>query len=163
LVQTWPLSMDQLPPMMDYNIRNGHTYMYFKDEPLYPFGYGLSYTTFDYSKLELSSKKLKSNGEITVRVTVRNTGKRMGDEVVQLYVKHLNSAVSRPLKEIKGFSRITLNPNESRIVEIPLKAETLAFWNVTRHKFVVEPDQVQIMVGTSSLDIKMKETIQVVE
>ena len=87
----------------------------------------------------------------------------MGDEVVQLYVKHLNSAVSRPLKEIKGFSRITLNPNESRIVEIPLKAETLAYWNVAQHKFVVEPDQVQIMVGTSSLDIKMKETIQVVE
>lgn len=160
LVQTWPKSMDQLPLMMDYNIRNGHTYMYFKGEPLYPFGYGLSYSTFDYSKLELSSKKLKSDGEIIVRVTVRNTGKRTGDEVVQLYVKHLNSTVDHPLKEIKGFKRITLKPNESKTVEIPLKAETLAYWNVSKHKFVVEEDKIQLTVGTSSLDTKLQETIQ---
>ena len=163
LVQTWPKSMDQLPAMMDYNIRNGHTYMYFKGEPLYPFGYGLSYTTFDYSKLKLSAEKLKTDGEITVSVTVWNTGKRSGDEVVQLYVKHLNSKVERPLKELKGFKRVTLKPNESRVVEIPLKAETLAYWNIAKHRFVVEPDQVQIMVGTSSSDIKLKETIQVAE
>jgi beta-glucosidase len=148
--------------MMDYNIRNGHTYMYFKGEPLYPFGFGRSYTTFSYSKLELSSKKLKSDGEITVRVTVRNTGKRTGDEVVQLYVKHLNSTVSRPLKEIKGFRRITLKPNESRIVEIPLKAEMLAFWDVAKHRFVVEEDKIQIIVGTSSADAGLQDTIQVI-
>ena len=163
LVQTWPKSMDQLPPMMDYNIRNGHTYMYFKGEPLYPFGYGLSYTTFEYSKLKLSSKKLRPDGEITVQMTVRNTGKRIGDEVVQLYVKHLNSRVERPLKEIKGFKRVTLQPNESRVVEIPLIAETLAYWNIAQHRFVVELDQIQILVGTSSSDIKLQETIQVLE
>lgn len=163
LVETWPKSMEQLPPMMDYNIRNGHTYLYFKGEPLYPFGYGLSYTTFAYSKMELSTKKLKSNGETIVRVSIKNTGKRTGDEVVQLYVKHLHSSVERPLKEIKGFKRITLKPNESRVVEIPLKAETLAYWNVAKHQFVVESDQIQIMVGASSADIKLQDKIQVVE
>jgi beta-glucosidase len=162
LVQTWPKSMDQLPPMMDYNIRNGHTYMYFKGEPLYPFGYGLSYTTFSYSNLEVSSHTLKSDGDITVRVTIQNSGNRIGDEVVQLYVKHLNSKIIRPLKEIKGFKRVTLKSSESKTVEIPLKAEILAYWNVNKHCFMVEEDKVQIMVGTSSSDIKLQDTIDVV-
>ena len=162
LVQTWPKSMDQLPPMMDYDIRNGHTYMYFKGEPLYPFGYGLSYTTFRYSNLEVSSNKLKSDGEITVRATIQNSGNRTGDEVVQLYVKHLNSTIDRPLKEIKGFKRVTLKPNESKTVEIPLKAETLAYWDVNKHRFVVEGDTIQIVVGASSSDTKLQETIDVV-
>ena len=162
LVQTWPRSLDQLPPMMEYDIRKGHTYMYFKDEPLYPFGYGLSYTTFRYSNLKVSSHKLKSDGKITVRVTIQNTGSRTGDEVVQLYVKHLNSKAGRPLKELKGFKRVTLTPNETKTVEIPLKAETLAYWDVNRHNFVVEEDKIQIMVGASSSDTKLQDTIYVV-
>ena len=162
LVQTWPKSMDQLPPMMEYDIRKGHTYMYFKGEPLYPFGFGLSYTTFSYSNLEVSSNKLKSDGEITVRVTIQNLGNRTGDEVVQLYVKHLNSTIDRPFKEIKGFKRVTIKPNESKTVEIPLKAEILAYWDINKHSFVVEEDKVQIMVGTSSSDTKLQETIEVV-
>ena len=162
LVQTWPKSMDQLPPMMDYNIRNGHTYMYFKSDPLYPFGFGLSYTTFSYTNIEISSKRLKSDGEITVRVTIQNSGNRIGDEVVQLYVKHLNSKVDRPLKEIKGFKRVTLASKENKIVEIPLKAEILAYWDVKKHCFKVEEDRIQIMVGTSSSDTKLQDTIDVV-
>src|SRR6185295_4035300 len=79
LVQTWPKSLDQLPPMMDYNIRNGRTYMYFKGDPLYPFGYGLSYTSFEYSKLKLSGSSVPANGAITVRFDVTNTGKRDGE------------------------------------------------------------------------------------
>ncbi len=161
-MQTWPKSLDQLPPMMDYNIRNGHTYMYFKREPLFPFGYGLSYTTFSYKDLEVSSHQLKSDGEVVVRVTIQNSGNRIGDEVVQVYVKHLNSDVERPLKEIKGFRRITLKPSESKTVKIPLKAETLAYWNIKKHCFVVEEDKVQIMIGTSSSDIKIQDTIDVV-
>jgi beta-glucosidase len=162
LVQTWPKSMDQLPPMMEYDIRKGHTYMYFKGEPLFPFGFGLSYTTFSYSNLKVSSIKLKSDGGIIVRVTIQNSGNRTGDEVVQLYVKHLNSKIDRPLKEIKGFKRVTLKPNESRIVEIPLKAEILAYWDVKKHCFMVEEDRIQIMVGTSSSDTRLRDTIDVV-
>jgi beta-glucosidase len=162
LVQTWPRSIKQLPDMMDYNIRDGRTYMYFKGKPLYPFGYGLSYTNFNYSGLKLSSKNLKSDGEIIINVNIKNTGKRTGDEVIQLYVKHLNSAVVRPLKELKGFKRITLLPNETKTVQIPLKAESLAYWDVNKHSFNVEEDKIKIMVGTSSQDLKLKKIIKVV-
>jgi len=85
LVQTWPKSLDQLPPIEDYNLRNGRTYMYFKGEPLYPFGHGLSFTSFSYSNVKLSSSTLKINATLTVKVQVRNSGKRAGEEVVQLY------------------------------------------------------------------------------
>jgi beta-glucosidase len=88
LVQTWPKSLDQVPAMMDYDIRHGRTYMYFKGDPLYPFGYGLSYTTFRYSKLRVSARQLAAKGNVTVSVDVTNTGTRQGDEVVELYVKH---------------------------------------------------------------------------
>ena len=161
LVQTWPRSLDQLPPMMDYNIRKGRTYMYFKGEPLYPFGYGLSYTTFKYSNLRTSSDAIPENGEIVVSVDIQNTGSCSGDEVVQMYVKHLDSKVERPIKELKGFKRITLQPNETETVQIPLKADSLAYWNVDTHRFVVENDKVKIMVGSSSADIKFEKTADV--
>lgn len=161
LVETWPKSLDQLPPMMDYNIRDGRTYMYFKGKPLYPFGYGLSYTTFEYSNLKTSLPALSRNGEVTVSVNVKNTGARAGDEVVQLYVKHLNSTVLRPIEELKGFKRVTLQPGEQKTVEIPLPAESLAYWNTTEHAFEVEPDKIQIMVGGSSSDIRLQKTVDV--
>jgi len=163
LIQTWPRSLDQLPNIMDYNIRNGRTYMYFKDEPLYPFGYGLSYTTFEYSNLNLSSERLRENSEILVRIDVTNTGNRAGDEVVQLYVKHLESKVERPQKELRGFKRITIQPNETITVVIPLKAETLAYWNEQEQRFIVEKGRVQLMVGTSSADVKLEKTISIIE
>lgn len=150
LVQTWPKSLDQLPSMMDYDIRHGRTYMYFKDEPLYPFGYGLSYTRFRYDHFRLSSPTLKEAMEIAVDVT--NTGDREGDEVVQLYVSHENSKVERPLKELKGFSRITLRPNETRTVHFRLSPKDLAYWNVSRHKWETEKDEVKVVVGGSSKD-----------
>jgi beta-glucosidase len=163
LVQTWPKAIEQLPAMLDYNIRNGRTYMYFKGEPLYPFGYGLSYTTFAYSNLRVSSNKLKSRGEISVSVDVRNTGKRAGDEVVQMYVKHLNSRFERPMKELRGFKRVTIKPSEIKTVTMPLKAETLAHWDEEQHRFVVEPEKISIMVGSSSADVKLERTVDVVE
>jgi beta-glucosidase len=161
LVQTWPKSLDQLPPMMDYNIRDGRTYMYFKGAPLYPFGYGLSYTSFKYDGLKTSEPKLKKDGKILVSVSVTNTGSREGDEVVQLYVKHLNSKVSRPNQELKGFQRVTLKPNETKLVSIPLDAGSLAYWDVKAHKFVVEKDKIQVMIGSSSADIKQQQVISV--
>lgn len=159
--QTWPRSLDQLPPMMDYNIRDGRTYMYFKGDPLYAFGYGLSYTTFQYSKLRVSSGRLAKNGSITVSVDITNTGRRPGDEVVQLYVQHLASKVDRPLKQLEGFQRISLKSGETRTVEIPLKGESLSHWNVQSASFDVESEPVRLMIGGSSIDNRLNTTLKV--
>jgi beta-glucosidase len=155
LVQTWPHSIEQLPPRLDYDLRNGRTYMYFKGDALYPFGFGLSYTTFAYSHLRLSADHLAPGGEITVSVDVTNTGARAGDEVVQLYVKHLHSTVARPKKELKGFKRITLQPGETQIVTLPLKADALAYWDTDLGGWQVEADRVRVLVGASSADIRL--------
>jgi beta-glucosidase len=161
LVQTWPKSLDQVPPMMDYNIRHGRTYMYFQGEPLYPFGYGLSYTSFKYSKLKLSASRLGPEGMLTVRVNVNNTGVRKGDEVVQLYVSHLNSKIERAKSELKGFQRIALQPKQSRTVTFNVKAADLAYWDEAQNKWVVEADQVRFAVGASSADLRLAKTISV--
>jgi beta-glucosidase len=161
LVRTWPKSVDQLPPSMDYNIRDGYTYMYFKGEPLYPFGFGLSYTTFKYSNLRTSSSELAKDGTVTVSVDMTNTGNRPGDAVVQMYVKHLGSKVARPMDELEGFKRVTVQPNETKTVEIPLKAATLAWWDQKLPGFRVEAESVRVMVGNSSSDIQASTTVKV--
>ena len=161
LTTTWPKSLDQLPAMMDYNIRDGRTYMYFKGDPLYPFGFGLSYTTFKFSNLKPSTTHLAKDGTLTVSVDVTNTGTRPGDEVVQLYVTHLKSKVSRPREELEGFKRVTLAPNETKTVQIPLPAASLAYWNDKQSRFVVESEPVKLMVGDSSADLKLNTTIQI--
>jgi beta-glucosidase len=161
LVETWPKSLDQLPPMMDYNIRDGKTYMYFKGEPLYPFGFGLSYTAFKYSNLKTSAPRVAKDGAITVSVDVTNTGSRPGDAVVQLYVKHLQSKVARPREELKGFQRVMIQPNETKTVQIPLKASTLAFWDEKLKNFRVESEPVSVMVGNSSADLQLGATVRV--
>jgi beta-glucosidase len=163
LVATWVKSLDDLPPMMDYDIRKGRTYMYFKGQPLYPFGFGLSYTTFEYSNLRTSADSVNASGEVTVSVDVKNTGTRAGDEVVQLYVKHVNSAVERPIKELRGFQRITLGPNETKTVQLPLKAAELTYWDAGKHAYVVEPGTIGIAVGASSADARLEKTISITE
>ena len=155
LVQTWPKSLNQLPPMMDYDIRHGRTYMYFRDTPLYPFGYGLSYTTFAYRDLQAST----SQGTVAVSVRVKNTGQRAGDEVVQLYVRHLNSAVSRPLKELADFTRIHLAPQEEKIVKLSIPAFRLAYWDAGADRWVTEKDQIEVTVGGSSTDARLRKTL----
>ena len=159
LVQTWPDSLSQLPPMMDYDIRHGRTYMYFKGKPLYPFGFGLSYTSFQFANFKTSANKLKNDGELTVSVDVTNTGSRTGDEVVQLYVQHIDSKVDRPNKELKGFQRITLKAGEKKTVTLPLKAENLAYWDTKLQKFVVEKDKIQLVIGNSSADNEGQQTV----
>jgi beta-glucosidase len=161
LVETWPKSTDQLPPRMDYNIRDGYTYMYFKGEPLYPFGFGLSYTTFRFSNLKTSSPRLTKDGTVTVSVDVTNTGSRSGDAVVQLYVKHLHSAVERPREELEGFQRVTVDAGQTKTVEIPLPASRLAFWDVKTKDFHVETEPVSLMVGDSSANLPLNTTIHV--
>jgi beta-glucosidase len=161
LVQTWPKSLDQLPPMMDYDIRHGRTHMYFKHKPLYPFGYGLSYTTFQYSGLKTSAPTLAKNGAVTVSVDVKNTGRRAGEEVIQLYVRRPNPPADRPGQELRGFKRVALEPGESKTVEMPLPASSLGHWDASRHCFVVEAGKLGLLVGASSADIRLKKTITV--
>jgi beta-glucosidase len=153
--------MDQLPPMMDYDIRNGRTYMYLSSKPLYAFGYGLSYTKFAYSNLRVSSPHLAKDGSVTVSVDVKNTGARDGDEVVQLYVAHIGSKVARPLEELKGFRRVMIRAGETKTVAIPLKASLLAYWD--GKGFAVENDSVELRVGGSSDAITLRKQIKVGE
>jgi beta-glucosidase len=155
LISTWPSSMRQLPPMMDYDIRHGHTYMYFKGKPLYPFGYGLSYTSFKYANLRTSNPALAAGGTVTVDVDVTNTGKRAGDTVVQLYVSYPGSKVARPKQALAGFERVRLQPGASQTIHIPLKASQLAYWDTARGAPVLEAGQVKLSVGASSADLKL--------
>jgi beta-glucosidase len=161
LVATWPKSLDQLPPMMDYNIRHGRTYMYFKGDPLYPFGFGLSYTTFKLSNLKTSSSHVANDGTVSISVDVTNTGARAGDEVVQLYVKYPGSKVERPRQQLAGFSRVTVQPNETKTVVIALPASRLAYWDSNRHAFQVETGTVGLMIGDSSANIALTGTLRV--
>jgi beta-glucosidase len=161
LTQTWVKDEAELPPMMDYNVRHGRTYMYAKAKPLYAFGYGLSYTTFAYSGLKVSKTQLGVGETATVSVSVKNVGTRAGDEVVQMYVAHEGSRVERPAEELKGFVRVSLRPGESRMVTMPLAAKDLAYWDEGAKKFVVEKDKVEVRVGASSEDVRLKTVVEV--
>jgi beta-glucosidase len=119
--------------------------------PLFPFGYGLSYTQFRISDLQLSAPRIQTDGSLTVSVAVENAGKRAGDEVVQLYIRDMAASVTRPVKELKGFQRVTLRPGEKRRIEFRLTREHLGFYN-REMRFVVEPGEFKVMVGTSSAD-----------
>ncbi len=152
LVATWPASLGQLPPLTDYDIRDGHTYMYFKGEPLFPFGYGLSYTTFRYANLRVGASQLRPGGVATVKVDVTDTGARAGDEVVQVYVKHMRSKAPRPAAELKAFRRVALRPGETNTVELPLASDALRYWDEAAGRWVLENDQVEICAGPSSAD-----------
>jgi beta-glucosidase len=119
--------------------------------PLFPFGYGLSYTQFRLSNLQTSAKTIRPDGRLTVNVEVENTGPRTGDEVVELYMRDVAASVTRPVKELKGFQRVTLRAGEKRRLEFTLTPELLGFYN-REMQFVVEPGDFQLMVGTSSAD-----------
>ena len=154
-------SADQLSPMTEYDITKGMTYMYFTGKPVYTFGHGLSYTTFQYSNLNVSPKRISGSGQVTVRVDVRNAGKRAGDEVVQLYVHDVQASVKRPAKELRGFERISLKPGEKKTVTFTLPAEKLAFYDVRKKAFAVEPGAFEAMAAASSDDIREKRPFEV--
>jgi beta-glucosidase len=151
--QTWVRDITDLPPIMDYNIRNGRTYMYFKGEPLYPFGYGLSYTRFEYGSLKVEKAFRDS---VNVEFILKNTGKLDGEEVVQLYVEYPASKVERPGRQLAGFARVMVPAGESVKVTLCLKAENLAYWDAEKDMFVTEEGPVNLLVGSSSADIKLK-------
>lgn len=158
---TWPQSLEQLPAMMDYNIRDGRTYMYFRGTPLFPFGFGESYSTFAYSRFHVSAPALRSGGEVVVRFTVTNKSEREGDEVAQMYVQHLDSRISRPKLELAGFKRISVPPGESRTVSLPLTARSLMYWNTRTSSWALERDRVRIEIGASSADVRLSGIVTV--
>jgi beta-glucosidase len=128
--------------------------------PLFPFGYGLSYTQFRLSNLQLSTQAIRPDGTLTVGVDVENTGKRAGDEVVQFYIRDIAASVTRPVKELKGFERITLQPGEKRHLTFTLGPKELGFHNRDM-RFVVEPGTFNVTIGTSSDDDRLKSSFEV--
>ena len=158
LTITVPKSAGQLP--MYYNFKPGaqiNEYLSQDNKPLYHFGYGLSYTKFRFDNLRLEKAKIKLNGSTKVKIDVSNTGKKAGDEIVQMYIRDKVSSVTRPLKELKGFKRISLKPKEKKTIILEIKPECLAFHNIDM-KYIVEPGEFEIMVGNSSRDEDLLKT-----
>jgi beta-glucosidase len=158
---TVPRSVGQVPIYYNHmntgrppEAQNRYTSKYYDVPwtPLFPFGFGLSYTTFKFSNLQLSAPRIPANGKLTVSVEVENTGRRAGDEVVQLYIRDVVATMTRPIKELKGFQRVSLQPGEKRRVEFVLTSEHLGFWN-REMRYVVEPGEFQVMVGANSVDV----------
>ncbi len=149
---SFPRSVGQLPIFYNRKPTSKRGYLFSTTEPLFPFGHGLSYTTFEYSNLQLSSKKITTDGSLTVTVDVKNTGKTKGDEVVQMYIRDEVSSVTRPIKELRGFERITLNPGETQKVTFKISPEKLSFYN-REMKRVVEPGMFKVQVGGNSVDL----------
>jgi len=130
-------------------------------EPLFPFGFGLSFTTFEYSGLEISQKKMEREDTLTVNVTIRNSGGMTGDEVVQLYIHDVKASVEREIKSLKGFARVSLNPGEQKKVSFKIDKRHLSFYDVNSQSWVVESGEFEVMVGSSSKNILLKDTINV--
>ena len=150
LTISFPRSVGQLPLYYNRKPTARRGYLFANKEPLFPFGFGLSYTTFAYSNLKLNPARISATDNARVSVTVTNTGKRAGDEIVQLYIRDLVSSVTRPIMELKDFKRISLGPGESKTVEFVITPDKLSFLDLNM-KSVVEPGWFDIMVGTSSV------------
>jgi beta-glucosidase len=158
---TFYASDAQLRPMNEYDLTKGRTYMYLADKPLYPFGYGLSYTHFDYSDLKLDSASATSDQTIAATITVKNTGDRDGDEVVQGYVHAHASSVPMPIRQMWAMSRISLKAGESKTVTLPMQTKNFGHWDEKSHAFVIEPGTFDVMVGPSSADIRQTATVEI--
>ncbi|HLH52085.1 MAG TPA: glycoside hydrolase family 3 N-terminal domain-containing protein [Verrucomicrobiae bacterium] len=153
-----PRSVGHLPAFYNHKPSARRGYLWDEVSPLFPFGFGLSYTTFRIEKVRLSKKKMSREGSAKVFVDVTNTGKRAGAEVVQLYVRDCVSTVTRPVKELKGFQKVWLEPGESKTVTLAISPETLAFYDINMN-YVVEPGDFEIMVGTSSRNADLQKVL----
>ncbi|WP_405086326.1 glycoside hydrolase family 3 C-terminal domain-containing protein [Microbispora sp. NBC_01389] len=158
LTQTWYRSAGELPDILDYDIvKRDRTYLYYRGRPLYPFGYGLSYTSFAYQGL----KAVPKGDAYEVSVKVTNTGSRAGDEVVQLYTHQHRSRVKQPVKQLRAFQRVPLAPGQTKTVTMTVKKADLALWDVTRNRWTVENATHDILVGSSSEAVRQRSTINV--
>jgi beta-glucosidase len=152
---TFYKDVNDIPDFENYDM-DGFTYRYFKGQPLYPFGYGLSYTNFDYGAPQLSAGEITIDDSFTVSVEVTNSGDLAGEEVVQLYIADKSSNDPRPIKDLRGFERINLNPGETAVVEFELTTRDIAYWDVEKHDYVPSMGRYEIMVGSSSADNDLK-------
>jgi len=148
---TVPRSVGHLPVFYNYKPSARRGYLFDDVSPLFAFGYGLSYTTFSIKNVRLEKSTIKPNGSTRVFADVTNTGKREGSEVVQMYIRDVVSSVTRPVKELKGFEKVTLRPGETKKVALEITPDSLAFYDINM-KYVVEPGEFTIMVGNSSRD-----------
>ena len=163
LTQTWPTGDAQLKPILDYNLLDGETYLYSKEKPLYAFGFGLSYTAFEYRSVGASAARMEADGNVQVHIKVKNAGRRPSDEVVQMYVQHLGSAVTRPQLELKGFKRVRIEAGAEKDVTMQLKARDLAYWDAAAHSWRVEKEKVRILAGGSSDKLPVQTTLDVID
>lgn len=177
LTATWYKDDSQLPHINDYGIRksdvltqeHGRTYWYLEEEPRFPFGYGIHYTTFDYSNLRLAEKEIPNGTSLKAAVDVTNTGKLAGKEIVELYVRKVvdettgeKPGVNKPFRQLKGFEKVALQPGETKTVEIEVPLRDITFWNNFRHKMRIEPGEYVVEVGRSSADLPCSENFTIV-
>jgi beta-glucosidase len=173
LTITFPLSVGQIPiyyshfntgrpAISDTNRIYNSSYADISIYPKFEFGYGLSYTTFQYNNLQLSKKKMNYNEQIEVSVTITNIGKYDGEEIVQTYMRDIVGSIARPVKELKDFKKLKLKAGESRTIKFIIDKEKLSFYN-QRLEWVAEPGEFDIMIGSSSKDIRLKDTFELVD
>jgi beta-glucosidase len=175
LPDTFPRRLEDNPAFINYPGESGRVfygegifvgYRYYdakKIEPLFPFGHGLSYTTFEYSNLRISPLKVKAGDKIKVSIDIQNTGKIAGKEVVQVYIADIESRVQRPPKELKAFLKVALGPGETKTVEFTLDEEALSFYDEKLKKWVAEPGKFEVMAGSSSRDIRAKKKFELMK
>lgn len=158
LTQTWVRDITDLPDMLDYNIRNGRTYMYNEKPVLYPFGYGLSYTKFEYQDVQ-DVKQDKQT--VTLTVPVKNIGSLDGDEVIQVYATYPESMVASPNKQLCAFARVNIKAGETSLVTLTINKEDLSYWDEAKHAFVCETLPIKLLIGASSEDIRQTTTVNI--
>jgi beta-glucosidase len=172
LTETFPQRIEDTPSYLSYPGEEGHVryaeglfvgYRYYdrkKMKPLFPFGYGLSYTTFEYSNLRVNRTETTEKDTVEVTVTIRNTGNVAGKEIVQLYVRDVESRLVRPEKELKAFAKVALEPGEAKDVTLTLQPRDFAYYDSTYREWVIESGEFELLIGKSSADIVLRTTIQ---
>lgn len=163
LTQTWVKNITDLPHMMDYDITHGRTYMYFKEKPLYPFGYGLSYTHFNYSGTALNDRVIERGDTLRVCFNLKNSGDMDGDEVVQLYVSARKHTDKDPIMQLKAFQRISLRKGEMKKVELTVPYTELQVWDEKQNRFILPNKEMTLEIGASSSDIRLRTTFRTEE
>lgn len=163
LTQTWVKNITDLPHMMDYDITHGRTYMYFKEKPLYPFGYGLSYTRFNYSGTTLNDRVIERGDTLRVCFNLKNSSDMDGDEVVQLYVSARKHTDKDPIKQLKAFQRISLRKGEMKKVELTVPYTELQVWDEKQNRFILPDKEMTLEIGASSSDIRLRTTFRTEE